>query len=101
MRGVRQSSSWTWFWVARRKESGDWSEASTVREAVRKATLLPARKPPAWLRDAAAEAEKQIISDPNAVARVRRRNLHCDHALLARSAGPDTVAAASLGLGLP
>jgi hypothetical protein len=24
-------------------------------------------------------------------------NLHCDHALLARSAGPDNVAAASLG----
>ena len=61
MRGVRQSSSWTWFWVARRKGGGDWSEASTVREAIRKATLLPARKPPAWLRDAAVEVEKQII----------------------------------------
>jgi hypothetical protein len=43
------------------REEGDWSEASTVREAIRKATLLPARKPPAWLRDAAVKAETQII----------------------------------------
>ena len=47
--------------AARRKGRGEWSEASTVREAMRKATLLPPRKAPAWLRDAASEAELQII----------------------------------------
>jgi hypothetical protein len=61
MRGLRQGSGWRWFWVARRKGRGDWSEASTVREAIRKATLLPPGKPPAWLRDAGSEAERQII----------------------------------------
>lgn len=61
MRGLRQRSSWRWFWVARRKGIGDWSDASTVLEAIRKATLLPARKPPAWLREAASEAEREII----------------------------------------
>src|SRR6266513_689942 len=61
VRGLRQGSSWTWFWVARRKGRGDWSEASTAREAIRKATLLPPRKAAAWLVDAASEAERQIV----------------------------------------
>ena len=61
VRGVRQGSGWRWFWVARRKGRADWSEASTVNEAIRKATLLPPRKQPAWLRDAGSEAERQII----------------------------------------
>jgi hypothetical protein len=56
-----EGSSWTWFWVARREGRGDWSEASTAREAIRKATLLPPRKAVAWLLDAASEAERQII----------------------------------------
>ena len=60
-RGLRQGSGWRWFWVARRKGRADWSEASTVKEAIRKATLLPPGKPPAWLRDVSSEAERQII----------------------------------------
>ena len=63
MRGVGHGSSWRWFWIARRQGRADWSEASTVREAIRRATLLPPRKPPGWLSAAAAEAERQII-DP-------------------------------------
>jgi hypothetical protein len=60
VRGIRQGSSWRWFWLARRTGRGDWSEASTTREAIRKATLLPPRKPAAWLLEAATEAERQI-----------------------------------------
>lgn len=61
MRGLRQRSAWTWFWVARRRGRGDWCEASTAREAIRKATLLPPGKPPGWLQAATSEAERQII----------------------------------------
>jgi hypothetical protein len=61
MRGLRQGSSWRWFWIARRKGRTDWSDATTVREAIRRATLLPPHKPPAWLRDAAYEAEGRIV----------------------------------------
>lgn len=60
MRGLRQGSSWTWFWLAHRKASADWSEASTAREAIRRASLLPPRKLPAWVNEAAAEAERQL-----------------------------------------
>jgi hypothetical protein len=60
VRGLRQGSSWQWFWIARRQGRVDWSEASTVREAIRRAMLLPPRKPPAWLGNAATEAERQI-----------------------------------------
>jgi hypothetical protein len=60
-RGLGQGSSWRWFWLARRKGKRDWSEATTVREAIRRAMLLPPRKPPAWLGDAASEAERQRI----------------------------------------
>jgi hypothetical protein len=70
MRGPRQVKSWTWFWVARRKGRADWSEASTVRGAIRKATLLPPRKPPVWVREAASEAERQIIDATVAEAAV-------------------------------
>jgi hypothetical protein len=59
--GLRKGEQWQWFWVARRKGRVDWSEASTVREAIRRAILLPARKPPGWLAEAAVEAERQII----------------------------------------
>jgi hypothetical protein len=61
IRGLRQGSSWRWFWVARRKGRSDWSEAPTAREAIRRATLLSPHKPPAWLRDTASDAERQIV----------------------------------------
>lgn len=57
VRGLRQGSGWRWFWAARRRGRADWSEASTVKEAIRKATLLPPGKEPAWLRDAASKAD--------------------------------------------
>jgi hypothetical protein len=60
MRGLRRGSAWTWFWLARRRGSSGWSEASTAREAIRRAMLLPPRKLPAWLKEAAAEAERGL-----------------------------------------
>lgn len=44
MRGLRGGSAWTWSWVARRKGKVDWSEGPTAQEAIRRATLLPARE---------------------------------------------------------
>ncbi len=63
VRGRRRNTGWTWFWVARRAGHTDWHEASTPAEAIRRAILLPARKPPAWLREAAATAEQQLLAD--------------------------------------
>ena len=65
MRGLRRGSGWTWFWLARRKGNADWCEASTAREAIREATLLPPRRPPPWLGEAAADAERQIMTGPH------------------------------------
>ena len=48
--------------MARRAGNVDWHEASTPAEAIRRAILLPARKPPVWLREAAATAE-QLLAD--------------------------------------
>jgi hypothetical protein len=62
MRGLRRGSSWTWFWLARRKGSSGWSEASTAREAIRRAILLSPGKLPAWLNHAAAEAERELTA---------------------------------------
>jgi hypothetical protein len=62
MRGLRRGSSWTWFWLARRTGSSAWSEASTTREAIRRAMLLPPRKLPAWLHNAATEAERELTA---------------------------------------
>jgi hypothetical protein len=62
MRGLRRGSSWAWFWLAPRSGSGGWSEASTAREAIRRAVLLPPRKPPAWLNRAAAQAERELTA---------------------------------------
>jgi len=62
MRGLRRSSSWTWFWLARRKGSSGWGEAPTAPEAIRRAMLLPPRKLPAWLNGAAAAAERELIA---------------------------------------
>src|SRR5689334_13554798 len=60
MRGLRRGSSWTWFWLAHRRGSGAWSEASTAREAIRRAMLLPPRTLPPWLNAVAAEAEREL-----------------------------------------
>jgi hypothetical protein len=60
IRGLRRASSWTWFWLARRRGSVAWSEASTAREAIRRAMLVPPRKLPAWLNAAAAQAEREL-----------------------------------------
>ncbi len=69
MRGLtRGGGSWSWFWVAHRKGSGRWSEASTAREAIRRAMLLPPGKPPAWLEQIAADAERQLTSDRSETA---------------------------------
>jgi len=62
VRGLRRNTGWTWFWMARRGGNVDWHEASTPDEAIRRAILLPARKPPAWLREAAATAEQQLLA---------------------------------------
>jgi hypothetical protein len=58
VRGLRRNSGWTRFWAARRAGRLDWQEAGTAAEAIRRAILLPAGKPPAWLREAAATAEQ-------------------------------------------
>ena len=56
--------------MARRAGNVDRHEASTRAEAIRPAILLPARKPPQWLREAAASAEAQLLADnpPEAAA---------------------------------
>ncbi len=61
-RGLTRGTSWRWAWLARRRGSGGWSEASTAREAIRHAMLLPPRKVPAWLNEAAVEAERQMTA---------------------------------------
>ena len=43
----------------------DWCEATTAKEAIRKATLLPPRKHVGWLDAAAAAAEQQIAAAPD------------------------------------
>jgi hypothetical protein len=63
MRGLRRSSSWTWFWLARRRGTSGWSEASTAREAIRRAILLPPGKLPGWLNEAAADAERELTAE--------------------------------------
>lgn len=68
VRGPRQGSGWSWSWMARRAGNVDWHEASTPAEAIRRAILLPAGKPPAWLREAAATAEQQLLADDSAGA---------------------------------
>ena len=49
--------------MARRAGNVDWHEATTPAEAIRRAILLPARKLPEWLRQAAATAEAQVLAD--------------------------------------
>lgn len=68
VRGLRRNSGWTWFWMARRAGNVDWYEASTPVEAIRRAILLPARRPPEWLRKVAASAEEQLLAERDAGA---------------------------------
>jgi hypothetical protein len=63
VRGLRRNSGWMWFWAARRAGQLDWQEASTAAEAIRRAILVPAGKPPARLREGAATAEQQVLAD--------------------------------------
>lgn len=49
--------------MARRAGTVDRHEASTPAETIRRAILLPARKPPAWPREAAATTEQQLLAD--------------------------------------
>ena len=60
MRGLGSRSGWTKFWLARRTGTHDWAEATTPREAIRRAVLLPAKKTPGWLDAAVQEAERQL-----------------------------------------
>jgi hypothetical protein len=57
MKGLRRDRGWRWFWVARRAGQQD---SSTAKEAIRRATLLPARGQAEWLGAAASAAERQI-----------------------------------------
>jgi hypothetical protein len=59
-RSQRPNSSWEWVWLARRRGQIDWRQAPSAREAIRQATLVRPGKPPAWLADAAASAEREI-----------------------------------------
>ncbi len=54
------------FWLARRSGTHDWAEATTPREAIRRAALLPAKKAPAWLDAAVADAEQQLAGASDA-----------------------------------
>ena len=60
MRGLGSRSGWHKFWLARRTGTHDWAEATTPREAIRRAVLLPAKKTPGWLDAAVQEAERQL-----------------------------------------
>jgi hypothetical protein len=60
MRGLGSRSGWHKFWLARRTGTHDWAEATTPREAIRRAVLLPAKKTPGWLDAAVREAARQL-----------------------------------------
>ena len=62
MRGLGKRSGWHRFWLARRSGTHDWAEATTPREAIRRAALLPAKKAPAWLDAAVADAKEQLLA---------------------------------------
>ena len=59
-RGIGKRSGWQKFWLARLTGKPGWAQATTPREAIRRATLLPAGKTPGWLKVAAAEAERKL-----------------------------------------
>jgi hypothetical protein len=60
MRGLGKRSGWHVFWLARRSGTHGWAEATTAREAIRRAALLPAKKAPGWLDEAVEDAERQL-----------------------------------------
>jgi len=62
MCGIRKSLGWQLFWLARRRGTQNWTQATTPREAIRRATLHSPGKPPAWLVRAAAEAVDALAS---------------------------------------
>jgi hypothetical protein len=68
VRGLRRTSGWVWRWAARRAGRQDWCEASTARQAIRRATLMPPRGRAGWLEQAAAAAEQQILEPEDAPA---------------------------------
>ena len=70
MRGLGSRSGWHKFWLARRSGTHDWAEATTPREAIRRAVLLPAKKAPAWLEVAVRETERQLELEDTAEPRV-------------------------------
>jgi hypothetical protein len=59
-RSQKSNSRWEWEWMARRSGQRQWRQASSGREAIRQATLLAAGKQPAWLAQAAAQAEREL-----------------------------------------
>lgn len=59
-RGLGKRGGWNKFWLARRTGKPGWAQATTPREAIRRAMLLPAGKTPGWLKVAAAEAERKL-----------------------------------------
>jgi hypothetical protein len=68
MRGLGKRSGWHRFWLARRSGTHEWAEATTPREAIRRAALLPAKKASAWLDAAVADAEEQLVGAGDADA---------------------------------
>jgi len=57
---VRRGTSWTWFWLARRKGGSGWSDASTSLEAIGRVMLVPPRKLPGWPNEAAADGRARV-----------------------------------------
>ena len=81
MRGLGSRSGWHKFWLARRTGTRDWVEATTPREAIRRAVLLPAKKTPGWLDAAVREAERQL-ERPGCARSAARSGLRAPSALL-------------------
>jgi hypothetical protein len=64
-RSQRPGGRWSWEWLARRAGQRDWKQGTTVREAIRQATLLPPGKQPGWLAAAVDEAERGLSATPS------------------------------------
>lgn len=58
--GLRKGSGWQRVYLARRARTQDWRDGSTIREAVRRALLLPAGKQPGWLSAVADDLERRL-----------------------------------------
>ena len=66
-RSQNSNSRWEWEWMARRSGQRQWRQATSAREAIRQATLLAADKQPAWLAQAAAQAERELSNTDDLV----------------------------------